>query len=400
MDYPMATVCAADGRRSTKIAGQSGRARALPVRFLRSTDEALREVERAAGAGRAVLYIRNSVDDALEAHAALMGRGLDPDLFHARFALFDRLKIEKRVVQMFGKGGSSPERAGRVLIATQVVEQSLDLDFDVLITDLAPIDLLIQRAGRLWRHHRPERKGRPGLYVVGPAPVADADEGWFRRTLPRAAHVYKDHARLWLTARVLEEAGMIESPGGLRGLVETVYGEDAEARVPADLMGNFFDAEGRGGADRGLATASVLDFAKGYVRDGGAWASDVRTPTRIDEAPRITLRLARVRGGRVEPYARATAPDEAWRAWRLSEVGVSAHRVGGEALPPHLAEAARAARAKWTRFDSDKVLVVLEEAPDGSAPLHGTATSPGEASGPVPLGYDPRRGLTWGELQA
>ena len=400
MDYPMATVCAAEVRHSTKIAGQSGRARILPVRFLRSADEALREVKRAAGAGKAVLYIRNTVDDALDTHAALRDGGLDPDLFHARYALKDRLEIEKRVVRTFGKYGVAPERAGRVLIATQVVEQSLDLDFDVLITDLAPIDLLIQRAGRLWRHHRAEREGRPELHVVGPEPIADADAEWFRRTFPRAAHVYKDHARLWLTARVLADAGGIESPGGLRGLVERVYGEDVEARIPEGLEGSFFDAEGRGGADRGLATAGVLDFAGGYVRDGGAWESDVRTPTRLDEVPRTTLRLARVRDGRIEPYARAASPDEAWRAWRLSEVSVSAHRVGGEAVPPQYAEAARAARTDWTRLDSDKVLVVLDEAHGGSPPFRGAAASSGEAAGQVRLGYDPRRGLTWDELQA
>ena len=333
MDYPLATVSSAEVRAATMVAARTGHARTLPVRFLRSSVEALSEVERAASADKAVLYIRNTVDDTLDAHAALTARGLAPQLFHARYALIDRLTIEKRVVKMFGKGSTRVERAGQVLIATQVVEQSLDLDFDVLITDLAPIDLLIQRAGRLWRHHRPERTGRPELLVVGPEPIDDADEGWFGRTFPRAAYVYRDHARLWLTARVLEKAGVIDSPGGLRALVESVYGEDAEADIPDGLTGNFFAGEGRAGADRGLATANVLDFARGYVRDGGAWESDVRTPTRLDEDPRITLRLARVRDGRVEPYARAAAPDEAWLAWRLSEVSVSARRVGGEASP-------------------------------------------------------------------
>ena len=399
MDYPMATVCAADGRHCAKIAGRSGRARALPVRFLRSCDDALSEVERTADAGKAVLYIRNTVDDALDAHAALRDRGLAPDLFHARFALVDRSAIEKRVVQRFGKRSTPADRAGQVLIATQVVEQSLDLDFDVLITDLAPVDLLIQRAGRLWRHDRPEREGQPTLVVVGPEPVAGADEEWFSRAFPRAAYVYKDHARLWLTARVLEDAGMIESPGALRALVESVYGEGAEASIPDDLKGKFFDAEGRAGADRGLATVSALDFAKGYVRDGGAWESDVRTPTRLDEEPRVTLRLARVRDGRVEPYALAAAPEEGWRAWRLSEVSVSARRVGGEAVPPHRAEGARVAKADWTRYDSDKVLVVLDEAHTHDESLTGMAAAPDKHSGELLLKYDPRRGLTWEPLQ-
>ena len=220
MDYPLATVCATDIDSSTKVAGRAGRARTLPVRFLRSSDEALDEVEKAAGAGNAVLYIRNTVDDAFDAHAVLKARGLAPRLFHARFALHDRLKIEGQVVERFGKRSVTTGRTGQVLIATQVVEQSLDLDFDVLITDLAPIDLLIQRAGRLWRHDRPEREGHPELLVVGPEPVVDADERWFDRAFPRAKYVYRDHARLWLTARALEDTGAIESPVGLRALIE------------------------------------------------------------------------------------------------------------------------------------------------------------------------------------
>ena len=176
MAYPLATIRAADFGASTSVPGRPGRARTLPVRFLRSLDEALDEVERAAGDGKAVLYIRNTVDDALDAHAALKARGLDPCLFHARFALVDRLTIERQVVSTFGKDGGPGDREGRVLIATQVVEQSLDLDFDALITDLAPMDLLIQRAGRLWRHDHRGREGRPELLVVAPEPVDDAGE--------------------------------------------------------------------------------------------------------------------------------------------------------------------------------------------------------------------------------
>ena len=398
MDYPLATVCAAEARFERKVAGRAGRARSLPVRFLRSPDDALDEVERAARVGNAVLYIRNTVDDALDAHGALTARGLAPALFHARYALVDRLAIENRVVKMFGKRSARPERAGSVLIATQVVEQSLDLDFDTLVTDLAPIDLLIQRAGRLWRHDRPERKGRPELLVVGTEPVMDADEKWFSRAFPRAAYVYRDHARLWLTARVLEDAGAISSPGRLRSLVESVYGECPEEGIPDSLRGTFFEAEGRAGADRGVATANLLDFAKGYVRDGGAWESDVRTPTRLDDDPSVTLRLARVRDGRVEPYAHAAAPDETWRAWRLSEVRVSARRVGGEAVPPDYAEAARAAKADWTRYDADKILVVLELADAENEALIGTATwGEGERLKEVCVGYDPSVGVDIGE---
>ena len=394
MDYPLATVCGANVRTSTKVDGQPGRARTLPGRFLRTPEEALTAVEQAARSGQAVLYIRNTVDDTLEAHAALTARGLAAEVFHARFALVDRLRIEKWVVAMFGKLSTSAQRAGKVLIATQVVEQSLDLDFDALITDLAPIDLMIQRAGRLWRHHRPEREDQPELLVVGPEPIADADEKWFSRAFPRAAYVYKDHARLWLTAKALADAGSIESPGGLRALIEAVYGDDAELAVPEALQGSFFDAEGRAGAERGVANTNVLDLTKGYVRDGGAWDSDVRTPTRLVDDPQVALRLARVRGDRIEPYAPHVEPGEPWRAWRLSEVNISARRVGGEAVPSEHADAVRAAKMDWTRFDADKILVVLEESGAGDQTLAGTAMSGGETPTHLRLSYNPQRGLT------
>ena len=393
--FPMATIRASGGQTSTKVAGRSGRARALPVRFLRTLKDALNAVEQAARAGKAVLYIRNTVDDALEAHAALTTCGLNPVLFHARFALVDRLAIESCVVKTFGKKSTPEGRAGKVLIATQVVEQSLDLDFDALVTDLAPIDLLIQRAGRLWRHNRRERKGQPELLVMGPTPDDEAKADWFSKVFPRAAYVYRDHARLWLTAKTLVESGVIESPGGLRSLIETVYGDDAEAGLPDGLKECFFNAEGRTGAERGVATTNTLNLGKGYVRDGGSWDSDLRTPTRFVDDPQVTLRLARIGDGCIEPYARIDKRDEPWRAWRLSEINVTSRRVGGETVPPEHTEAARAAKANWARFDTDKVLVLLvgSDAADGT--LTGSVASSTAAGKEVRLSYNAQVGLRW-----
>ena len=399
MDYPMATICAADARSATSVPGRPARARTLPVRFLRSSDEAVDEVVRAARAGKAVLYLRNTVDDALDAHAELKARDLEPLVFHARFALADRLNTERRIVRTFGKHSTDEDRTdkdrnGKVLIATQVVEQSLDLDFDVLVTDLAPIDLLIQRAGRLWRHDHRDREGRPELLVVAPEPVDDAGEEWFGRAFPRGRYVYPDHARLWLTARTLQDFRAIDSPDGLRALIEAVYGDDAEATIPDGLLASRIEADGRAGAEQSIANYNVLDFTRGYMRDAGAWDSDVRTPTRLDDNPHVTLRLARVVDGCIEAYAFDAAPDEPWRAWRLSEVNVSARRVGGEAVPREHGEAAREAKSKWTRFDSDKLLVLLEHVDSPEPALVGAALSADDsAPNRVRISYHQERGL-------
>lgn len=90
-------------------------------------------------------------------------------LFHARYPADERSEREKQVLNKFGRDDNVTRPARALLIATQVVEQSLDIDFDFMISDLAPVDLLLQRAGRLHRHERkrPTAHAMPRLIVAG-----------------------------------------------------------------------------------------------------------------------------------------------------------------------------------------------------------------------------------------
>jgi CRISPR-associated endonuclease/helicase Cas3 len=354
--YPRATLWSPNVMRADHVCGRADRARTVPVRFLPDGESAVAAVAAAAEAGAAVLYLRNTVRDAHDAQGALAALGFDPMLFHSQFALFDRLEIERRVLTLFGANSTPEQRRGRILVATQVAEQSLDLDFDVVITDLAPIDLIIQRAGRLWRHARPERTGAPELLVVSPDPDDEPDPDWYARLFRRGAFVYRHHGRLWLTARMLREAAAIRSPEGLRELVEAVYGDAAV--MPSGLEERSWAEEGREGAAAGFGRQNVLKLGNGYDRGGGLWDTEERTPTRLVDEEQVTLRLARVEAGEVVPWAPIEDAD-IHRGWRLSEVNIARRRISGEAVPPGLSEAARQAKAVWTRYDQEKLLVAL-----------------------------------------
>lgn len=390
--YPRATLwSAADPRlRIVPIEGRADRAREVTVHLMPDRGAAVRSVAEAAKNDAAVLYLRNTVADTHDAHRELVALGCDPRpiLFHSQFALCDRLERESEVLALFGPESKAKDRRGRILVSSQVAEQSLDLDFDLIVTDLAPIDLIIQRAGRLWRHHRPERTGRPELLVVSPDPVNDPDAGWYKHLFPRAAYVYSHPGRLWLTARKLKEEGAIRSPLGLRDLVEAVYSETAA--LPPKLEAASWKAEGEEGAAAGFGKQNVLKLFKGYARDGGAWDTEERTPTRLVDQEQVVLRLARFMDDRVIPWAPVEDGDP-YRAWRLSEVGI-ARQIAGEARPAHLAAAIEQARASWTRYDADKLLVVLE--PHGE---EWTGDLIGESGRPIGLSYSRDSGLSISE---
>lgn len=176
------------------------------------------ELARAANDGARVVWIRNTVREAQRAYRALRrhARSGDAALFHARYRTSDRAVREREVIADFGKSSAS---GGRVLVATQVVEQSLDLDFDRMHTDLAPIDLLLQRAGRLHRHERARPAGfeAPTLVVHAP-PVKETDALRFGPS----RYVY-DPCTLWLAADELRQRSSLTLPGEIRALVERSY---------------------------------------------------------------------------------------------------------------------------------------------------------------------------------
>jgi CRISPR-associated endonuclease/helicase Cas3 len=158
------------------------------------------------------------------------------DLFHARCLFGDRDKREKRALVRFGKEESKvdcgedgmkivrrPDCA--VLVATQVIEQSLDLDFDLMITEMAPVDLVLQRAGRLQRHqrHRPARfqGGSPEIWIWAPKLDASGVPDFGSGT----GAVYDPHIllRSWL---VLKDRPSIKVPDDVEALIAKVYDED------------------------------------------------------------------------------------------------------------------------------------------------------------------------------
>jgi len=153
--------------------------------------------------------------------------GTELFLFHARFPADWRQKREDRVLEIFGRTG---KRYGRkILIATQVAEQSLDLDFDLIATDLSPIDLVLQRAGRLWRHARgPRCLPEPLLLVAG---LVDEQPPEFGRPLWWGA-VYREDLLLstWI---LLQNRQVLTLPDEIDSLVQAVYEE--QVHVPQSL---------------------------------------------------------------------------------------------------------------------------------------------------------------------
>lgn len=191
----------------------------------------------AAAKGGRVVWIRNTVGEAQRAFEAVESRakGVDHLLFHSRFRGCDRSLIENRVLDRFGK----ESRDGCVLIATQVVEQSLDIDFDEMDTDLAPVDLVLQRLGRLHRHERRTRPLGPDRVLRVHLP-SDEDVATFR--FGPSAYVY-DLATLWITAHELKSRDLLHLPTDIRPLIERVYHPTARARLIAQAGGTLVETE-------------------------------------------------------------------------------------------------------------------------------------------------------------
>ena len=222
------------GRERTEVAATSASGRRSTVRLRRLTKDALVPLlTEALADGGCALVVRNTVRRAQETYELLRETfGEDVGLNHARFTIGDRLAKDADLLHRFGPPRARPDRPHRaVVVATQVVEQSLDVDFDLLVSDLAPIDLVLQRMGRLHRHNRPRppRLATPTCYIdYLPSTASDHPA-----VEPGAKAIYGEQDMLMSAAaldRVLDGLGVVTAPDDVHDLIEAVYG--ANAPVP------------------------------------------------------------------------------------------------------------------------------------------------------------------------
>ncbi|MBN2054919.1 CRISPR-associated helicase Cas3' [bacterium] len=181
--------------------------------------------------GGCAAVICNTVNRSIEVYRHLRDHLIDTrcDLFHARTLKLWRTHKEKKIIQLYGKGikddggdyvnESRPNRS--VLVATQVIEQSLDLDFDIMFSETAPIDLLLQRMGRLHRHprRRPQPFVTPVFFIMCDADITGPPPDSFGNNIEYIYHRYI-LLRTWLALRDREE---VHLPGDIETLIEMVY---------------------------------------------------------------------------------------------------------------------------------------------------------------------------------
>lgn len=155
-------------------------------------------------------------------------------LLHSAYIATDRAHKEQELIQMIGKNGKRPRR--KIIIGTQVIEQSLDIDFDVMISDLCPIDLLLQRIGRLQRHQETKRAAmhqEPVLYVMGLSDQLEFEPG--------SRSVYGEY---YLTRTQYVLPDVISVPADIPELVQKVYSDD-EIILSEDLKDKYEEGKRR-----------------------------------------------------------------------------------------------------------------------------------------------------------
>lgn len=387
-----------DPKLEVAVSPSPGSKRSIDVELVTNAEMAVDILASAASNGRCGCWIRNTVADALEAFELLSERVSKENLllFHARFAMGDRLEIEKAVTALFGKNGDGKERAGKVVVATQVVEQSLDLDFDVMVSDLAPVDLLVQRAGRLCRHPRDEQgrlvqhgmdsRGKPCLRVLGPFPEANPKNSWYSDAFPKAQKVYPDHGQLWLTAHLLLQEKSIRIPENLRKLIEGVYSQESEREIPQNLLQARYEALAGDQVGTAVALQNSLRLEEGYSRPALSWWDERSTPTRLGE-PMTTVRLGTFADGEIRPICKSSTSDP----WAMSEVRVRSKVISRESHQGDKELEGAIERAKGRMRDQCKWSILLPLVEEHAGCLMGRAFD--DAGREIHLKYDRQKGL-------
>lgn len=203
----------------------------VKIRHSGDDSAAMREALEHALRGEQVLWIENTVFGAQNIYKQLAcgPQGIEVGLIHSRFPAFLRREQESKWVDLLGKNGADNRRKhGRILVATQILEQSVDVDADFLITRLAPGDMLFQRIGRLWRHEklntvRPQQAKREMLLLI-------PEECSAPEQIQGNTHILLPYDPYWMlrTCEIWKEMNEVHIPDDIRPVLEKIYQDRPE----------------------------------------------------------------------------------------------------------------------------------------------------------------------------
>ena len=312
--YPAITIADGKSEPQTWKIEETGRSKTVSMRV----EPIIADPERIANAalaearkGAKVLVIRNTVASAQAVFDSLREGGGDtlalqvgggPALHHGRFAVEDRRLLDEAVEWALGKEGR--ELGGCVIIGTQTLEQSLDVDADFLMSDLCPVDVLLQRIGRLHRHgetKRPEAFTSPCCVVLapesGPEGLEEGLGGGLMRhglgTSERGGGIYRDLLGIEQTRRLIAKYPAWTIPDMNRMLVERATHPQALWELAEELGGRWLAEEqrthGLAAAERGQARNHALDRTNPFSELSFPDLDEVVRTRLGEDGPRIVL---------------------------------------------------------------------------------------------------------------
>ena len=341
---PYPAVSTASGVACVRENGQRKEVSISAAPAMRDFDGVARRALDAARAGAKVLVVRNTVDYAINTQQRVeeLAGGDTGDagllfdvkgirtLHHGRFAAGDRRLLDDRVQALLGK--DTRAAGGVIVVGTQTLEQSLDIDADLLITDLCPVDVLLQRIGRLHRHSRSDRPaGYDQAQCVVLTPAGGDLSGLLKRTsnvngLGPNGYVYRSLHILEATRRLIDRHSVWRIPDMNRKLVERATHPAALAEISAELgedwQAHAMDTEGGYIADAMAASSAVINFGKSFFADNG----DVVFPGN-EENIRTRLGEERV------DIAFDPAPASPFDGAPIDKVAMSLRWLAGVAIP-------------------------------------------------------------------
>ena len=288
--YPLMTVKTGKKARDIPLPTNQPTKIVTLKRVLANIPKLVEEARKRAAKGQVVLLLFNSVDRAVDAYLRLAGTA-NKVVMHSRFPLYVRIPRETLwMSKLEPEDLENPKNLrpnGCVIVGTQVLEQSLDIDVDFLITELAPMDFLVQRIGRLWRFfnlsNRSPSAKKPEVWVFTPPLKGVKDRLQFFKIMDPNSRIY-DEFLLYRTHKVLKSVKQIRMPKDLTGLIEKVYRPYSKKKDPKWLAESWEKLEQKRDHLRELAMK-----ARGIEHWENEEEADL-SPT--DDAPEGTRRIS------------------------------------------------------------------------------------------------------------